>query len=306
MRTIGKLDSEEQARTLGDFLLVEGIENEIDQDGDRSWTIWVHSEDQIDSARQILDRFARNPDAAEFSSAASTARALKRREKRKTARSRTRFVDVRTTWSSATVLRPGHLTLGFIGASLVVAVLSRLGGNEDVVQHLAITSHEVAGGYIRWIKGLREIMSGEVWRLFTPIFLHFTILHLLFNMLWLKDLGSMIESRQGSWRLTALIVVIAALSNVGQYYMEGPRFGGMSGVVYGLLGYIWIRGKFDPASGYFLPRWIIVMMMGWFVLCFVGVIPNIANTAHGVGLLVGAIWGFISSGRLRSSGRLWK
>jgi len=81
--------------------------------------------------------------------------------------------------------------------------------------------------------------------------------------------------------------------------MASSRFGGMSGVVYGLLGYVWIRGKLDPSSGYSLPRWIIVMMMGWFLLCVVGAVPNIANTAHGVGLLVGAAWGFLSSGRLR-------
>jgi len=217
MRAIGKLDEEQQARTLADYLLVEGIENEIDGGADRSWTIWVHYEDQIDSAREIFDRFRRNPEGVEFSRASSAARDLQRRQKKKAARARTRYVDVRTTWSSVTVFRPGPLTLGFIGVSLAVAVLSRLGGNEEVLQNLAITTHEFGGGYVRWAKGLREIMGGEVWRLFTPIFLHFTILHLVFNMLWLKDLGSMIESRQGSWLLLALILVIAALSNLGQY-----------------------------------------------------------------------------------------
>lgn len=135
MRAIGKLDSEQQARTFGDFLLVEGIENEIDQSGDRSWTIWVHSEDQIEDARRLLDRFAQNPDAVEFSSAASTARGLKRLEKKKTARSRKHYVDVRTTWSSATVMRPGPLTLGLIGASILVALLSRLGADNEVLQY---------------------------------------------------------------------------------------------------------------------------------------------------------------------------
>ncbi len=299
MRAIGKLDSEDQARTFSDFLHVEGIGNEIDQTGDGAWTIWVHAEDDIDGARQLLDRFARNPRSGEFASAPSAARRLKRREKRATSRTRTRYVDVRTTWTTATVLRPGPLTIAFIGASVAVALLSRLGSNEEVLQFLTIAPHEVIGNRIVWIKGLREIMGGEVWRLVTPIFLHFGLLHLLFNMLWLKDLGSMIESRQGSWYLTALILAIAILSNVGQYYFEtNPRFGGMSGVVYGLLGFVWIRGRFDPSSGYSLPRWIVVMMMGWFLLCLIGVIPHIANAAHGVGLLAGAVWGFVSSGRL--------
>ena len=60
------------------------------------------------------------------------------------------------------------------------------------------------------------------------------------------------EARQGTWRLASLVVVIAALSNLGQYYVSGPNFFGISGVVYGLFGYIWMKGKFDPASGLFV------------------------------------------------------
>ena len=45
-----------------------------------------------------------------------------------------------------------------------------------------------------------------------------------------------------------LVLVIAALSNLGQYFVSGPNFCGISGVVYGLFGYIWMKGRFDPAS----------------------------------------------------------
>ena len=140
-----------------------------------------------------------------------------------------------------------------------------------------------------------EISQGQIWRLFTPMFIHFGIIHLLFNMLWLRNLGTMIEKRQNTWILVLLVLVIAAASNLGQYAVSGPRFGGMSGVVYGLLGYIWIRGKFDPFSGLFLHRQTVVMMIVWFFLCLSGVIGNIANTAHGVGLVLGIVWGFISA-----------
>ena len=143
--------------------------------------------------------------------------------------------------------------------------------------------------------GLPEIRHGELWRLFTPMFIHFGLLHLLFNMVWLLDLGTMIERRQSTRVLSALVLVIAALSDFGQYLWQGPGFGGMSGVVYGLIGYIWLRGKFDPASGLFLHSSTVTMAVIWFVLCLAGVFPYVANAAHGVGFAVGIAWGYVSA-----------
>ena len=69
----------------------------------------------------------------------------------------------------------------------------------------------------------------------------------------------------------------------------------MSGVVYGLLGYVWMKGKFDPSSGLFVHPQTVTMMLIWLVLCMTPVIPHIANTAHAVGLAVGVATGFLSS-----------
>jgi GlpG protein len=158
-----------------------------------------------------------------------------------------------------------------------------------------ISERIVEGGVNERLNDLPEIRHGEVWRLVTPIFIHFTIAHILFNMLWLFDLGTMIERRQSTRVLSVLVLVIAVLSNFGQYLWQGPVFGGMSGVVYGLIGYIWLRGKFDPASGLFLHSSTVTMAVIWFVLCLVGVIPHVANAAHGVGFAVGIVWGYISA-----------
>jgi GlpG protein len=89
------------------------------------------------------------------------------------------------------------------------------------------------------------------------------------------------------------------LSNLAQYYYKGPVFGGMSGVIYGLLGYVWIRGKFDPASGLYLHSYNVMMMLIWFFACLFNLIPNVANAAHAVGLVVGMAWGYLSSLRYR-------
>jgi GlpG protein len=111
-------------------------------------------------------------------------------------------------------------------------------------------------------------------------------------MMLFYQLGSMIEARQNSLFLLAFIAVSAALSNVAQYcYHHNPNFGGMSGVVYALAGYIWIRGKYHRASGLFLSKQTVTSLLIWLVVCFTGIVGPVANGAHLVGLLTGMVWG---------------
>lgn len=97
-----------------------------------------------------------------------------------------------------------------------------------------------------------------------------------------------------------LVVVTSLLSNLAQYFWSGPSFGGMSGVVYGLLAYIWVQGKFNPRAGLGLEQNIAIMMLIWFVICWMGLVGNIANMAHTVGLVSGAILGLFYSPRIWS------
>jgi GlpG protein len=116
-------------------------------------------------------------------------------------------------------------------------------------------------------------------------------------MLCLKDLGTLIEARQSTGQMAALVLLIGVLSNIGQYFFGGPGFGGMSGVIYGLFGYIWIRGKCDPTSGLFVDPRNVMMMIVWFFLCLFQIIPHVANTAHAVGLVMGVVWGALPLGK---------
>jgi GlpG protein len=68
----------------------------------------------------------------------------------------------------------------------------------------------------------------------------------------------------------------------------------MSGVVYGLFGYAWVRGRLDPSCGLYLRPDIAFWMMAWFVLCLVTPSLHVANWAHGVGLAVGAALGYLA------------
>lgn len=151
---------------------------------------------------------------------------------------------------------------------------------------------------------LFEVRHGEVWRLFTPAFIHFGIAHLGFNMLNLIGLGNILERRLRSGHYLVLVVGLAVFSNLTQYFITGsPAFGGMSGVIYGLLGYVWLRGRFDLTFGLGIPQQMIVIALVWFVACVVGFIPHVANSAHGAGLALGAIWGVFDGRRAMESVR---
>jgi GlpG protein len=141
---------------------------------------------------------------------------------------------------------------------------------------------------------LPEVRSGQVWRLFTPIFLHASVWHLVFNMYWLYQFGTLIERVIGSWRLLALVLFTALASDLLQFTMRGPNFVGMSGVIYGLFGYAWIRGQLDPSCGLWLRPDIVFILLAVFVLCAIGWIGGVANWAHGGGLAAGAAAGYLT------------
>ena len=294
MRLIGQLPHESNPQRFSDYLYVQGIDNKVESADGGMWNVWVHDERQIGQAKLILEDFRNNPDNEKFRKATGTAHQQRKHEQEEYKAYQKRYLTADKIFPGG-ISQIGILTVILIIISVIVSLISRLGADRNVLNYFFINRTWPAGQYIQWYKGLPEIMHGQIWRLFTPMFLHFGILHLLFNMLWLRDLGTMIEKRQNTWILALLVLVIAAASNLGQYAVSGPRFGGMSGVVYGLLGYIWIRGKFDPFSGLFLHRQTVVMMIVWFFVCLSGLIGNIANTAHGVGLVIGIVWGFISA-----------
>ncbi len=148
-----------------------------------------------------------------------------------------------------------------------------------------------------------KVREGEVWRLFTPCLLHRDFLHILFNMSWVFVLGRMIEDRAGKLRMIGLIFVIAIVSNIAQYLMSGPFFLGFSGVVCGMVGFIWMRQRMSPWEGYplssgmtlFLVLFIVAMLIlqlvsvGLEFFGVQGIASAIANTAHIVGGLTGLL-----------------
>lgn len=188
-------------------------------------------------------------------------------------------------WQKIKSFQMGPVTKGLLAISLMVFALSYLQPSlfEKIAQLFFF--NDLNAGV------LESIATGEVWRLITPIFLHFGFLHILFNGMWIKDLGAVYESEKGSAKFLIFIVVVSALSNFLQYLAMGPRFGGLSGLVYGLFGYLWVYGATHESAQIRLPKRDVFFIVGWYFLCLLGVIGPIANVAHGVGLGVGMLWG---------------
>lgn len=290
MRSIGHLKDETQARLFGDYLFAKRVRNQIESDSPNGWAIWIHDDDQLERASADLEKFRQNPAAPEFARAEGSTERELAAEERENRAWRKRSFGRRQVFPGQRSFGAGHLTFTLIVACAAVSLLSGFGTNLKPIEPLFIS--EVMG------KGagfLPEVCNGQIWRLFTPVLIHFSIAHLIFNMLWLFQLGSMIEGLQGRLRLALLVGVIAVISNLAQYLVADADFGGMSGVVYGLFGYIWMKSKFDPASGYFIDQRTVILMIVWFGLCFTGWIGPIANFAHAGGLVVGTAWGWLSA-----------
>jgi len=157
----------------------------------------------------------------------------------------------------------------------------------------------VRGDYATFMPLSDTLASGQWWRIVTPMLIHFGILHLAMNALWYWELGRRIEWRQDGLQLLGLTLLFSAVSNYIQYAFGGASlFGGLSGVLYGLLGHCWIFQMLAPNPIYRLPRGVLVMMLVWLALCLSGLVSmlgfgEIANGAHVGGLLIGCATGLI-------------
>ncbi len=206
---------------------------------------------------------------------------------------------VRPSASPLERLKRSPATAGVLLLTLIVAALTFLGDNLASLRWLTFQDFRIQGDYLQFVPLAVSLDAGEWWRLATPMLLHFGFLHLAMNALWYWELGGRIEGRQGASMLLALTLLFSLASNVGQYLFGGlALFGGLSGVLYGLLGHCWIFQRLAPNPAYQLPRGVLGMMLIWLLVCLSGVIGalgfgSIANAAHVTGLIAGCATGLI-------------
>ena len=286
MRSAGTIRDKAHARRFADFLLTRGISARLDH-RDEGYTVWVHDEDRLAEVRSELPRFLAAPDDPRYN--LSRAAESLREQARQAEAPAPAVVRAPAVGGVPAVERAGlmgtPLALAIIALSVVVAIYTELKSDSPYLDQLQIAQ--------RGELGLASLRSGEVWRLFTPCFVHFSFLHLLFNMMWMFDLGRQIEASRGTLTLAFLVLVIGCTSNYAQYLGDGAGFGGMSGVVFGLFGYVLLMARFAPSAGMVMIPSNAVFVMVWFVVCLTGAVGPIANWAHGIGLVLGVAFGGI-------------
>ena len=297
MRLLTTVPDQTEAKTLGDALYADGVLTTIKETRDSSFAVWVHDEDQMEQARAFLNGF--DPNSRQVSDMARKARAQRRQEAKADEQLRERAEKIRSQIEAKQNMRIGTVTAGLMVICVAVFLLTGMGEKMDVVRFFTFTPLvPVKGGYV--FGNVNAIWEGQPWRLLTPMFLHFGWMHIVFNLWWMKDLGTAIERVFSARYLLVFVLVTAVFSHVLEYAISGPTtFGGMSGVVYGLFSFIWLRGRLDPSFPYRLPQQLVTFMLIWLGLGFTGWVGPIANWVHTGGLIVGATWGVVSSGYIQ-------
>jgi GlpG protein len=282
---------EQLAVSLSDALGDHGIESQV-RPSERGFMVWVVDEQVLGEATQLVTRWLDQGDAPSFEEAAQRgrndrelrARLLERRTRKATLAMRRAQALAR--------LRPPVLTWGLIALTIFVALLTDLGQKRDAVSALLLSDPRALPARDLGLLGhhfeLLALPFSEPFRFITQLFVQFDPLELLFELIMLRELGRVIEGVHGARKFAALVALFALVSCVAQYEIgRSPEFSGMSGVVFGLLGLVWVRGRFDLRTRYALTRGTVQFMVLWLCLGFISAF-KIALWCPLFGLLTGA------------------
>jgi len=259
------------AQALVDYLKSLGVSASL-QIQDNGANVFVENETDLDLAQTELQRFLQEPNHDRYRQASWLVE-----------EDNLQAEKLSKLYRGVTFARILELT-GTVTKSIVVVCL--------VVYLLTAQGYDAgARAPFMFFSSLQHLSgSSEIWRWISPAFIHFGIFHFMFNMSAWWVFGGMVERSQSSMRLFMLFIVCGVISNLVQFLWSGNQFGGLSGVVYGVLGYLWFYERFSPAPPFRLPPGLMVFMVIALVLGFANIIP-VANQAHLSGLLTGCFLG---------------
>ncbi|WP_036621963.1 rhomboid family intramembrane serine protease GlpG [Pantoea sp. GM01] len=266
---ITQFNNPRMAQAFVDYMATRGVKLRIERES--HFVIMLEDESKLEMVENELAQFVRDPNHPRYQAASwhsgNTASGLRYE--------RTHI------WANIRQ-RAGPLTMSIMIACIAVFIVMQIVGDD------------VALDWLAWPADASQYF--QVWRWFSHALLHFSLLHILFNLMWWWYLGGAVEKRLGTGKLFVIMLISALLTGWMQAKFSGVLFGGLSGVVYALMGYCWLRGERDPESGIYLERGLIGFAVVWLVIGFYGAFGlAIANAAHVTGLLVGLAMAFVDT-----------
>ena len=179
--------------------------------------------------------------------------------------------ELRSTFGAVVPSRP-IVTWTLIGACVAVFGYEYLVGIDSVAEDWSM-----------WPVGIAAY--DEYYRLFTSMFLHYSLLHIGFNMLVLVMLGPQLEFALGHARFAALYLVAGLGGSVASFWFSEPMVlaGGASGAIFGLMGAYVVVGKALRAD--------VTQVIGLIAINVVigFVVPSTDWRAHLGGLVTGVV-----------------
>ncbi|MBI4592995.1 MAG: rhomboid family intramembrane serine protease [Candidatus Rokubacteria bacterium] len=135
---------------------------------------------------------------------------------------------------------------------------------------------------------------GRWWTLLTAIYLHGGLLHILFNVLWIRQLGPAVQEVYGPARLVVIFTVAGVVGFLASNTLGVPFTIGASGSIFGLLGAIVAYGR---KRGGEYGRLVLRQYGQWAVLLFVlgFFMAGVNNWAHAGGFVGGFGAGLVLS-----------
>ncbi|MFD3395524.1 rhomboid family intramembrane serine protease GlpG [Alteromonas macleodii] len=262
------------AHLLANYLTSQHIQAAVVQH-DKEFVVVLDNHDHLDRAKSIADGFLANPTDPKYQQAAWDNG------------KNVRLAPSGNGFSMGNIITDA-VKAPFTSVVLILCVavylLSLFGLFAPIAQHLLMQPFYILSQNHEW------------WRLLGPAFIHFSALHIIFNLLWWGMLGAKIERTLGMSMLLIVFLVSATISNAAQALFSDPvqgnlfLFGGLSGVVYAVMGFVWWLGWLRPSWGLSLPNSIVGFMLVWLVLGYADILwVNMANAAHTAGLISGCL-----------------
>lgn len=255
----------EMMKRLHTYLQRRGIPVTVSEHGNQL-ELWLTQSSYSALAKDLINEFKADPDAAEAELESAPAA--------------TQPAKVSASMTQQLLQQAGLVTIIF--AALVSSIFALLN------TQLATAVFDS----LRISDTFTDLPWNQPWRFLTPVLLHFSLLHFLFNVFWWWYLGGRFERFYGSTYLLIALVFCGVFSNVMQFMVSGPYFGGLSGVVYGLFGLAVVVSWQRPRHPLFLPMGLIAFMLVWLLLGYTDLLwVSVANTAHSAGLIAGLVLG---------------